>query len=119
MSPPPTALQVRQLLIVLLPDRSEGILKMSIDVSGQTGERVLLSRTMHVVAQAVPIPGLELGTLLAVSPYGRTHRGFYKGQPVAVKVRHSLQPCYRILCCMVPRLHLCMRDIRFLLRTIL
>ena len=28
--------------------------------------------------------------LLAVSPYGRTHRGFYKGQPVAVKVRHSL-----------------------------
>ncbi len=40
--------------------------------------------------QAVPIPGLELGTLLAVSPYGRTHRAFYKHQPVAVKVHLSL-----------------------------
>ena len=40
--------------------------------------------------QAVPIPGLELGTLLAVSPYGRTHRAFYKHQPVAVKVYLSL-----------------------------
>ena len=40
--------------------------------------------------QAVPIPRLELGTLLAVSPYGRTHRGFYKHQPVALKVHLSL-----------------------------
>jgi hypothetical protein len=43
-----------------------------------------------VDGQAVPIPGLELGTLLAVSPYGRTHRGFYKDQPVAVKVQNPL-----------------------------
>ena len=40
--------------------------------------------------QAAPIPGLELGTLLAVSPYGRTLRGFYKGQAVAVKVPPSI-----------------------------
>ena len=40
--------------------------------------------------QAVPIPGLELGTLLAASPYGRTLRGFYKGQAVAVKVLPSI-----------------------------
>ena len=40
--------------------------------------------------QAVPIPGLELGTLLAASPYGRTLRGFYKGQAVAVKVLPSV-----------------------------
>lgn len=36
--------------------------------------------------QIVPIPGLELGTLMAVSPYGKTYRGFYRDQPVAVKV---------------------------------
>lgn len=40
--------------------------------------------------QAVPIPGLELGTLLAASPYGRTLRGFYQGQAVAVKVLPSV-----------------------------
>ncbi len=57
-------------------------------------KRVLTSRTVHVM-QAVPIPELELGTLLAASPYGRTHRGFYKGQPVAVKVRHSCQRSIR------------------------
>ncbi len=69
---------------------------------------------MHLTCftQAVPIPGLELGTLLAASPYGRMHRGFYKGHPVAVKVRHSCQLSYHELYCMVPGPPSCMHDER-------
>ncbi|BDA43374.1 probable serine/threonine-protein kinase STY8 at C-terminar half [Coccomyxa sp. Obi] len=37
-------------------------------------------------AAAAPLPGLELGPLLAKSTYGRTYRAFYNGTPVAVKV---------------------------------
>lgn len=40
-----------------------------------------------VAAAAAPLPGLELGPLLAKSTYGRTYRAFYNGAPVAVKVR--------------------------------
>lgn len=44
--------------------------------------------------EPLPIPGLELGPLLAKSPHGRTYRGFLKGSPVAVKVGLLLhRPC--------------------------
>lgn len=39
------------------------------------------------VPSALPLPGLELGPLLAQSSYGRTYRGFHNGTPVAVKVQ--------------------------------
>ena len=38
-------------------------------------------------AAVAPLPGLELGPLLAKSTYGRTYRAFYNGTTVAVKVR--------------------------------
>jgi len=50
--------------------------------------------------EPLPISGLELGPLLAKSPYGRTYRGFLNGSPVAVKVGWLLHhPCVLLRFC--------------------
>jgi hypothetical protein len=45
------------------------------------------SRGCIALGSGCPVAGLLLGPLLGRGSYGRVHRGIFKGQPVAVKVR--------------------------------